>query len=49
MMIENYRSGLVWELMRGCSYLLEVLRRAEFHGGWLDAAESGKTCDEPRI
>ncbi|MDD5579988.1 MAG: glucoamylase family protein [Methylobacter sp.] len=36
MMIENYRSGLVWELMRGCRYLLEGLRRAEFHGGWLE-------------
>jgi hypothetical protein len=39
MMIENYRSGYVWELMRSCTYLIEGLRRAEFHGGWLDTVE----------
>ena len=35
MMIENYRTGLVWELMRRCPYLIEGLRRANFRGGWL--------------
>ena len=34
-MIENYRSGLVWRLMRGCQYIVEGLRRAGFLGGWL--------------
>jgi hypothetical protein len=35
MMIENYRSGLVWRLMRGCTWITHGLRRAGFRGGWL--------------
>ncbi len=35
LMIENYRSGLVWQLMRGCPYLIQGLKRAGFCGGWL--------------
>jgi hypothetical protein len=35
LMIENYRTGLVWRLMRKCPYLAEGLRRAGFTGGWL--------------
>ncbi|MEP0548891.1 MAG: glucoamylase family protein [Rhodothermales bacterium] len=39
LMIENYRSGLLWRLMRGCRPLADGLRRAGFTGGWLgDAA-----------
>jgi hypothetical protein len=34
-MIENYRTGLLWRLMRNCSYVVEGLRRAGFRGGWL--------------
>ena len=34
-MIENYRSGLVWNSMRQCRPLLTGLQRAGFHGGWL--------------
>ena len=34
MMIENYRTGLIWNLMRRCPYLVG-LRRAGFSGGWL--------------
>ena len=34
-MIENYRSDLVWRLMRGCPYIVDGLRRAGFSGGWL--------------
>ena len=34
-MIENYRSGLVWEVMRNDSRLRDGLRRAGFTGGWL--------------
>lgn len=37
-MIENYRSGLPWRLMRGHAPLAEGLRRAGFAGGWLDGA-----------
>jgi hypothetical protein len=35
MMIENYRTGLIWQLMRGCPYIGAGLRRAGFRGGWL--------------
>ncbi len=37
LMIENYRSGLLWRLMRNCPYILSGLQRAGFTGGWLDA------------
>ena len=35
LMIENYRSGLIWRLMRNCPFVLTGLRRAGFNGGWL--------------
>ena len=35
LMIENYRSELLWKLMRQCPYLKTGLRRAGFKGGWL--------------
>ena len=35
MMIENYRSGLIWRLLRQCPYFRMGLRRAGFTGGWL--------------
>jgi hypothetical protein len=35
LMIENYRSGLIWQLMRRCPYIQTGLRRAGFTGGWL--------------
>jgi hypothetical protein len=35
LMIENYRSGMLWDLMRGCAYIRDGLRRADFRGGWL--------------
>lgn len=34
-MIENYRTGFFWELMRTCRFLGDGLRRAGFTGGWL--------------
>ena len=34
--IENYRSGLIWELMRENEHIRRGLRRAGFNGGWLD-------------
>ncbi len=34
-MVENFRTGLVWNLMRGCPYIVTGLRRAGFSGGWL--------------
>jgi hypothetical protein len=35
LMIENYRSGLVWRLTRECPQLRGGLRKAGFRGGWL--------------
>ena len=37
LMIENFRSELIWRLMRHCPYVATGLRRAGFEGGWLDA------------
>ncbi len=34
--IENYRTGLIWELMRENEHIRRGLRRAGFTGGWLD-------------
>jgi hypothetical protein len=36
MMIENHRSGSIWQRLRGCRYLADGLRKAGFNGGWLD-------------
>ena len=35
LMIENYRTGLLWRLMRRSPYIVNGLRRAGFVGGWL--------------
>src|SRR5258705_468495 len=35
LMIENYRSGFLWRLMRSCPYIVTGLRCAGFSGGWL--------------
>ena len=34
-MIENYRTGLIWKLMKQSPYIRLGLRRAGFSGGWL--------------
>ncbi len=34
-MIENYRNGFVWELMKKNPYIIRGLQRAGFTGGWL--------------
>jgi hypothetical protein len=36
MMIENYRSGLIWNLTRTSPLLRRGLEGAGFTGGWLD-------------
>jgi hypothetical protein len=38
-MIENYRSSLVWRVMRNNAYMRHGLRRAGFSGGWLTVPE----------
>jgi len=35
LMIENYRTQLIWRLMQDCPYIHAGLRRAGFRGGWL--------------
>jgi hypothetical protein len=37
-MIENHRSGLVWQTMQKNPYLRKGLERAGFNGGWLERA-----------
>jgi hypothetical protein len=41
LMIENYRTGLIWKLMRACTTIQRGLRRAGFGGGWLEKAALG--------
>jgi hypothetical protein len=36
LMIENFRSGLLWNIMRRCPPIVAGLRRAGFSGGWLE-------------
>lgn len=38
LMIENYRTGFLWKLMRTCQHLVTGLNRAGFQGGWLAIA-----------
>jgi len=35
LMIENHRTGFLWNLMRQCPYIVSGLRTAGFTGGWL--------------
>jgi hypothetical protein len=41
-MIENYRSDLVWRVMRRSPYLQQGLERAGFTGGWLAPLEDSE-------
>jgi hypothetical protein len=36
LMIENYRTGLIWDIMRRSPYIVSGLKKAGFKGGWLD-------------
>jgi len=38
LMIENYRTGLIWNIMRRSPYIVAGLRGAGFRGGWLGAS-----------
>jgi hypothetical protein len=35
LMLENYRTGLLWNIMRRCPPVVTGLRHAGFKGGWL--------------
>lgn len=39
LMIENYRSGLIWRLMHRSEPIVRGLRRAGFTGGWLGGTD----------
>jgi hypothetical protein len=41
-MIENYRSGLVWRIMRRNPHVVRGLRAAGFSGGWLDSVAGAR-------
>ncbi|MDA3913495.1 glucoamylase family protein [Oleiagrimonas sp.] len=43
LMIENYRSGLVWRVMRRNRHIRKGLLRAGFEGGWLCSGKSSCT------
>ena len=58
LMIENYRSGFVWTIMRKNPYIRRGLERAGFTGGWLEkpandgaqvASSPSATTREPAI
>ncbi len=42
LMIENYRSNLLWDLMKRNPYIVQGLRRAGFAGGWLEKIDFQK-------
>jgi hypothetical protein len=35
LMIENYRTEMIWKIMRECPYIIKGLKQAGFRGGWL--------------
>ncbi len=39
LMIENYRTRLIWKLMRRVPHIRTGLRRAGFEGGWLSSGQ----------
>jgi hypothetical protein len=47
LMIENYRSALLWRLMRACPYIRTGLLRAGFSGGWLAGRSDGAASHAP--
>lgn len=49
LMIENYRSEFLWDVMKRNQYLVSGLRRAGYADGWLSSASSGgRTAVGPR-
>lgn len=42
LMIENYRSGFLWNLMKKNPYIVRGLKRAGFSEGWLDKVDYPK-------
>jgi predicted esterase len=42
LMMENYRSGFLWDLMKRNPYIVQGLKRAGFTGGWLAETDIAK-------
>jgi len=42
LMIENYRSNFLWDLMKRNPYIVQGLKRAGFSGGWLEKTDLKK-------
>ena len=42
LMIENYRSSFLWDLMKKNPYIVAGLKRAGFEGGWLEKVDYQK-------
>jgi hypothetical protein len=36
LMIENYKSGLIWDIIKKSPHIIDGLKKAGFSGGWLD-------------
>jgi hypothetical protein len=48
MMVENFRTSLLWRLMRDCRWIKQGLKRAGFKRGWLGTDnESNETACTP--
>jgi hypothetical protein len=48
-MIDNHLHDFPWKMMRTNPYLLAGLRRAGFHGGWLDPAAATKDSSHANL
>ncbi|WP_295587073.1 glucoamylase family protein [uncultured Lamprocystis sp.] len=44
LMIENFRSGLLWRLLHGSAPIRTGLHRAGFRGGWFVSIACASTC-----
>jgi hypothetical protein len=44
LMVENYRSGFVWDLLKRSPYVTDGLRKAGFTGGWLEPSPAPATA-----
>jgi predicted esterase len=49
LMMENYRSGFLWNLMKKNPYIRRGLERAGFSGGWLGAGAGRQTAQDHLI
>lgn len=49
LMLENYRSGFLWDLMKKNPYIRAGLRRAGFSGGWLETFNDGPLPPERAV